>query len=131
VHVPDDCGQRVIGDWSSDGRVGQGYPLACYRAALRSLPEDVLQYSSADEEIRRALALARQARSEQASTTRTETGASRTAGTAAALPAPAVPATAPSPALPYPVAVLAAVALALLGVAAAGLLTATRRRARG
>ena len=58
------CAQRVIRDWYSGGRVDRVYPLPCYRAAIRSLPEDVLQYSNADRDIARALAYARQGRSE-------------------------------------------------------------------
>lgn len=58
----DACAQRVIRDWYSGGRVDDVYPLACYGAAIRALPDDVLQYSNADQDIRRALAFARQGR---------------------------------------------------------------------
>jgi hypothetical protein len=54
------CAQRVIRDWYAGGRVDGAYPLGCYRAAIRALPEDVLQYSNARNEIERALAYARQ-----------------------------------------------------------------------
>lgn len=54
------CAQRVIRDWYTGGRVDGVYPLRCYRAAIRALPEDVLQYSNARHEIERALAYARQ-----------------------------------------------------------------------
>lgn len=60
----DGCAQRVIRDWYTGGRIDDVYPLACYRAALRSLPDDVLQYSNADQDIRRALAFARRGRSD-------------------------------------------------------------------
>jgi hypothetical protein len=50
------CAQRVIRDWYDGGRVDGVYPLRCYRAAIRTLPEDVLQYSDARLEIERALA---------------------------------------------------------------------------
>jgi cobalamin biosynthesis Mg chelatase CobN len=60
----DACAQRVIRDWFSGGRIDDAYPLACYRAALRALPDDVLQYSNADQDIRRALAFARRGRSD-------------------------------------------------------------------
>lgn len=60
----DDCAQRVIRDWYSGGRVDGVYPLACYRAAIRALPEDVLQYSNADGDIARALADAQRRRVE-------------------------------------------------------------------
>ena len=60
----DVCAQRVIRDWYSGGRVDRVYPLRCYRAAIRALPSDVLQYSDADQDIRRALAFARRGRSD-------------------------------------------------------------------
>jgi predicted secreted protein len=63
----DACAQRVIRDWYSGGRVDGVYPLACYRAALRALPNDVLQYSNADQDIRRALAFARRGRTDPGS----------------------------------------------------------------
>jgi hypothetical protein len=56
----DACAQRVIRDWYDGGRVDGVYPLRCYRAAIRALPEDVLQYSDARNEIERALAYAAQ-----------------------------------------------------------------------
>ncbi len=56
----DVCAQRVIRDWYAGGRVDGVYPLRCYRAAIRALPEDVLQYSEARDEIERALAYATQ-----------------------------------------------------------------------
>jgi hypothetical protein len=77
----DACAQRVIRDWYSGGRVDGTYPLACYRAAMRALPEDVRQYSDADREIARALAYARQGLRDPG-------------------PGPAAPATKPKPAPP-------------------------------
>ena len=56
----DACAQRVIRDWYDGGRVDGVFPLRCYRAAIRALPEDVLQYSDARNEIERALAYAAQ-----------------------------------------------------------------------
>jgi hypothetical protein len=56
----EDCGQRVIRDWYSGGRVEAIYPLPCYRAAIRALPDDVLQYTDATTVIERALESARQ-----------------------------------------------------------------------
>ena len=73
------CAQRMIRDWYSGGRVDGIYPLACYRAAIRALPEDVLQYSNADRDIARALAYARRGRTDP-------TPASSTAESAAAPP---------------------------------------------
>ena len=48
------CQGRLLRDWA-DGRIDGTYPLACYRAALRSLPSDLKVYSSAPDDIRQAL----------------------------------------------------------------------------
>lgn len=49
------CGQQVRDDWYDDGRVDRTYPLRCYDDAIEALPRDVLDYSSAKEDITRAL----------------------------------------------------------------------------
>lgn len=49
------CWQRLIADWSRDGRVDRTYPLTCYREAVKRLPEDLRAYSSAPDDIDRAL----------------------------------------------------------------------------
>lgn len=152
----DDCAQRVIRDWYSGGRVDRVYPLACYRAAIRALPEDVLQYSDADADIARALADAQRRRAEaetapapkRAPEQAGRRDASEPSETPAAMHGPkstsgqrasarpldrparladrAEVATA-STGLPYPVLVLAALAALLLLSAAAAALR-TRRR---
>jgi len=48
------CWKRLINDWY-DGRIDQAYPVRCYREAIKNLPEDVDVYSSAREDIQRAL----------------------------------------------------------------------------
>ena len=48
------CGEAVILDWS-DGRIDRTYAVACYRDALARLPEDLRAYSTAPEDIERAL----------------------------------------------------------------------------
>ena len=53
------CERKVIDDWYDNGRVDQIYPTQCYRGAIKSLPTDVLDYSSARNDILRALAFAR------------------------------------------------------------------------
>lgn len=52
------CEDQVVADWFDDGRVAKIYPLACYRKAIDNLPNDILIYSNAEEEIGRALAFA-------------------------------------------------------------------------
>jgi hypothetical protein len=49
------CGRQVIDDWYDDGRVDRTYALHCYDDAIDALPPDVRQYSSAQEDIERAL----------------------------------------------------------------------------
>ena len=52
------CGDDVVGDWYDNGRVDKIYPLHCYDDAIDGLPVDVVDYSSAKEDIQRALQLA-------------------------------------------------------------------------
>jgi hypothetical protein len=114
----DACAQRVIRDWYDGGRVDGVYPLRCYRAAIQALPEDVLQYSDARNEIERALAYAAQsardrarrsvaplsraaAQKERPPVARSELAArSRAPKQAATRPAPARPASAPATGAP-------------------------------
>ena len=49
------CGRAVIDDWYEDGRVDGTYALHCYDDAIENLPRDVRDYSSAKEDIQRAL----------------------------------------------------------------------------
>jgi hypothetical protein len=48
------CATRLLDDWR-DGRIDQTYPVSCYRQALAHLPEDVRVYSTAQDDITRAL----------------------------------------------------------------------------
>ncbi len=48
------CWRAVINDWF-DGRLDQTYPTQCYQQALHHLPKDVSLYSSAKDDIERAL----------------------------------------------------------------------------
>jgi len=146
----DDCGQRVIRDWYSGGRVDKVYPLPCYRAAIRALPDDVLQYTDAPAEIERALESARQGTTGIPTTTPDDTPPGPTPATTSKAPTPttasrpaARPPSAPphdptrlasgpaaetrEPGVPYPLIALAALSLVLLASGiAAGL--AHRRR---
>jgi cell division septation protein DedD len=153
----DACAQRVIRDWYSGGRVDGVYPLGCYRAALRALPDDVLQYSNADQDIRRALAFARRGLEDPGNERPTEApeqsatgpGTSRAAQperaaqapTQAPRPAPVaheasspprearVVAERPAPtsSIPYPILALGALAALLLTAGAAGWVASRRR----
>jgi hypothetical protein len=48
------CWQTLLTDWY-DGRIDHTYPLHCYTDALKHLPPDVQTYSSAHDDILRAL----------------------------------------------------------------------------
>jgi hypothetical protein len=48
------CWQRVLNAWSF-GDLGANYPLRCYRQAVKHLPADVRGYSTAQDDIQRAL----------------------------------------------------------------------------
>lgn len=48
------CWKLLLNDWY-DGRIDQTYPVHCYREALKHLPSDVSTYSSAHDDILRAL----------------------------------------------------------------------------
>jgi hypothetical protein len=45
----------VINDWYDNGRVDGTYPVHCYDDAIDALPRDVRDYSSAKDDIQRAL----------------------------------------------------------------------------
>ncbi len=49
------CANAVVADWRDNGRIDKTYPPQCYRAAVDALPEDVRVYSSAQNDITRAL----------------------------------------------------------------------------
>jgi hypothetical protein len=49
------CARQVIDDWYDNGRVDRTYALHCYDDAIEALPPDVRDYSSAKEDIQRAL----------------------------------------------------------------------------
>jgi hypothetical protein len=48
------CWKALLNDWY-DGRIDNTYPLHCYEDALHHLPADVQTYSSAHDDILRAL----------------------------------------------------------------------------
>lgn len=54
AHAAEPCGGAVFDDWL-DGRIDHAYAPRCYRQALDGLPEDVRTYSTAREDIQRAL----------------------------------------------------------------------------
>lgn len=60
------CAQQVLRDWTDNGRIDGLYPSRCYLDAISSLPEDVRTYSSAVDDISRALQASQQTPSTRA-----------------------------------------------------------------
>jgi hypothetical protein len=116
------CGTAVLKDWA-DGKVDHAYPVRCYQDALDSMPDDMRSYTSAPDDIKRAL-LAR------LRTMRTHHGELRgrsrqaTAGprTTAREALSAAGVTTRATGIPLPLIVIAAVGLVLLLAGSAGLL---------
>jgi len=72
VHAPraeaaTPCWKLLLNDWY-DGRIDQTYAVHCYREAIKHLPTDVQTYSSAHDDILRALqsAIAKQKKAHKA-----------------------------------------------------------------
>jgi hypothetical protein len=58
AHAATPCWKKLLNDWY-DGRIDNVYPIHCYQDTLKHLPEDISVYSSAREDIKRALQNAR------------------------------------------------------------------------
>jgi hypothetical protein len=124
------CGTAVLKDWA-DGRLDGAYPVKCYQAALDAMPEDMRSYTSAPDDIKRAL-LAR------LRTTRTHHGelrgrlrkAAAAPRTTAREAVSAAGVTTRATGIPLPLVVIAAVGLVLLLSGSAGLLGRRFRAAR-
>jgi hypothetical protein len=111
------CAEVVLDDWS-DGRIDGTYERDCYLDAITMLPEDVRVYTSAADDIARAL----QARGRSRS-------AAGPVGAAPTGPANGPVAAESSRGIPAPVVMLLAVAVAVLAAGSAGLI-ARRLRIR-
>ena len=134
------CWKLLLNDWY-DGRIDQTYSVHCYKDALKHLPADVQTYSSAHDDILRALqsAIAKQQKSHKpvsdttpvppsgsggssggsggsATTTTTGTGGEGSDGLAGK-----VSADDPS-SIPTPLLILGGLALLLVAAGAAGLI---------
>ncbi|HUF02492.1 MAG TPA: hypothetical protein VMN35_08725 [Gaiellaceae bacterium] len=117
------CGEAVLGDWA-DGSIDGVYPTDCYLAAIDALPEDVRVYTSAEDDITRAM----QSRSGMAPGAGEGAQAASDRQLSAARPETAQPNGARSLRFPpAPVLILAGLGLALLG---GGLTATATRRAR-
>jgi hypothetical protein len=116
------CGTTVLKDWA-DGKLDRAYPVKCYQDALDAMPEDMRSYTSAPDDIKRALlARVRATRihhGEPRGRSRHVTAAPRTTAREA-LSAAGV--TTQATGIPLPLIVIAAVGVALLLAGSAGLL---------
>jgi hypothetical protein len=147
------CWRSLLGDWY-DGRIDNTYAIHCYRDALKHLPTDVQTYSSAHDDIERALQAAITQEHRQGKKTgqntlvppekgggsggsgTTKDGTTRTTTTTAGTPgrktdgglADKLNPSSPS-SLPVPLLVLGGLALLLVAAGAAGLI-AKRLQAR-
>ncbi len=116
------CGKQVAQDWGDNGRIDGIYKLRCYAEGIDALPQEILDYTNAEDVIRQAYL---------------SVGGGNRSGPPPSNPpggdqppppqlAPAVD-TSSTTDLPVPVFVLGALALVLLG--AGGLSYVSRRRA--
>jgi hypothetical protein len=73
--APPPCWKTLLNDWY-DGHIDHTYPIPCYHQAISHLPRDVQNYSSAKDDILRALQAAI-----TKTTTTTSGGTTATTGT--------------------------------------------------
>jgi hypothetical protein len=118
------CGKKVAQDWSDNGRIDGLYELHCYEEGIDALPQEILDYTNAEDVIRQAyLSVGGGNRPPPPSDPPDDTGDQ---------PPPEVLPTVDTSAttdVPVPVFVLSALALVLLGAGALGY--ASRRRSAG
>jgi hypothetical protein len=110
------CSQRVLIDWSDNGRIDRAYALPCYEEAIAALPTDIRDYTNAQDVIDRAMTSAVRASAVVPAADLEASDAQN---------ADAIDASGPLP-VPIPLVVLLGLALGLL---AAGAITRVGRRA--
>jgi hypothetical protein len=45
------CWRQVLDDWTDNTRLNKTYPISCYDSALKNLPEDIVSYTDAYDNI--------------------------------------------------------------------------------
>jgi hypothetical protein len=45
------CWRQVVDDWTDNTRLNGTYPISCYDSALKNLPEDIVSYTDAYDQI--------------------------------------------------------------------------------
>jgi hypothetical protein len=48
------CWRQVLDDWTDNTRLNKTYPISCYDSALKNLPEDIVSYTDAYDQISNA-----------------------------------------------------------------------------
>jgi hypothetical protein len=48
------CWREVLDDWTDNTKLNRTYPISCYDAALKNLPEDIVSYTDAYDQISNA-----------------------------------------------------------------------------
>jgi hypothetical protein len=130
------CWKALLNDWY-DGRIDNLYPIPCYRQAINHLPTDIRVYSSAHDDIDRALAVAiahkKNPNAPVPTVTDGQTGTSTPGRTTDEGPIPsAIDSSSPGGAtsFPLPLLILGGLALFLLAAGAVGLVV-RRMQGRG
>jgi hypothetical protein len=121
------CGKRVVEDWRDNGRIDGLYKLHCYEDAIDAIPQELRDYTNAEDVIRQAY-LARTG----ASLVPPPDGKSVQSSGPDSGPSPEVAPTVNTSGttdIPLPVYVLGVLALVLLGAGALGYVS--RRRSGG
>ena len=109
------CGNAVLRDWA-DGKLDRVYPVRCYQDALNRMPEDMRSYTSAPDDIQRALLA--QLRQGRKNSDGKQTGARREA-----LSAIGVDEVARSTGIPRPLVALGVIGIALVAAGSGGLVS--------
>ena len=79
--APPPCWKLVVNDWLANGKFVHTYAIPCYRQAISHLPLDVTTYSSAKDDILRAMQAAIAVQKNGGTTTTTATGTTTTGTT--------------------------------------------------
>jgi hypothetical protein len=116
------CSERVIADWSDNGRIDRVYALDCYQAAIDAIPVDLRDYTNAADVISRALTEA----------SRQDPPSGGAGGVRSSDPFDAVPVadTASASSVPLPLILVVAISLLVLVAGLASHLTRRHRTSR-
>jgi hypothetical protein len=116
------CAERVIADWSDNGRIDGVYALDCYQSAIDAIPVDLRDYTNAADVISRALTEA----------SRQDPPNGGAAGARSSDPFEAVPVadTSSASSVPLPLILVVVVSVLLLAAGLVGHLTRRHRASR-